>query len=76
MEKITREELLQKLNLTEEELEKAAGGSFAECKAECDEKEIMEMISCDEAFPDDESRRNDCIFAAFICHRNCVKDCE
>ena len=33
MEKITKDELMQKLNLTEEDLATVAGGSFAECKA-------------------------------------------
>ena len=75
MEKITKDELMKKMKLTKEDLEKVAGGAFAECKAECDEKEIQEMNSCDRVFPDEESRTK-CIEAAFKCHRNCVLACE
>ena len=76
MEIITKDELMQKLNLTEEDLATVAGGSFAECKAECDEKEIMEMNSCNAAFPDDDKARDECIMGLFELHRRCVLDCE
>ena len=76
MEKITKEELLKTLKLTEEDLATVAGGSFAACKAECDEKEIMEMNSCNEAFPYDDKARNECIMSLFELHRRCVLDCE
>ena len=78
MEKINKEELMKKLNLTEKELEKVPGGastnSYEDCKAECDRKEIAEMNSCDQLYP--EEVRTNCINAAFNWHRHCVQQCQ
>ena len=54
MEKINKEELMKKLNLTEEELEKVMGGSsgvgdthcFTNCVMECDADDNQCPIQC------------------------------
>ena len=80
MDKITKEELMKKLNLTEEKLAKVAGGtlvnSVASCKQNCDDREIAEMHQCEEMFLDNKEELDKCIMSLTISHYNCVKSCE
>ena len=46
MEKINKEELMKKLNLTEEDLEKVAGGSDFECEGNCWYVKSLIDLSC------------------------------
>ena len=47
MEKISKEELMEKLNLTEEELEKVTGGeSLEECYARADKQQMACLGNC------------------------------
>ena len=51
MEKINKEELMKKLNLTEEELEKVAGGSSGVYDSECFGICLMECDADDKECP-------------------------
>ncbi len=49
MEKISKEELMKKLNLTEEETEKVSGGeSLQECYARADKQQMACLGKCPE----------------------------
>ena len=52
MEKINKEELMKKLNLTEEELEKVMGGSSGVCDTDRFEKCLMECDADDKECPE------------------------
>ena len=47
MEKISKEELMKKLNLTEEELEKVAGGENISCEEFCWQQTKELSLACD-----------------------------
>ena len=51
MDKISKEELLRRINLSEEELEKVAGGTNKECRDACamqlhDTSDVDMFINC------------------------------
>lgn len=48
MEKINKEELMKKLNLTEEEMEKVAGGDIidVECRNSCTSQKAEVLATC------------------------------
>ena len=84
MEKINREELMKKLNLTEEEMEKVAGGrlsSFQKCQWPSYEACIA---NCDAVYEENEyhcthyaapSRYDECVKEANDYHCECITHC-
>ena len=56
MEKISKEELMKKLNLSEEELEKVAGGGLS-CMEACEEAEHEMVMYCNHHYCNLYSRR-------------------
>ena len=84
MEKINKEELMKKLNLTEEELEKVAGGtmvnSVASCREYCDDLDIKQMDTCEQMYQDHiittREGLDECIMSSYTSHINCLKACE
>ena len=80
MDKINKEELMKTLDLTEEEQEKVAVGTFVNsvesCLQNCDEQEIEEMKRCEELFLNNKEELDKCIMSLTTSHYKCRKSCE
>ena len=76
MDKITREELMKKLNLTEEEQEKVAGGYYdVECGHWCIYLRDTAMAGCLADYDEDDYRYRICVIKAQNIENECQSEC-
>ena len=76
MEKINREELMKKFNLSEEDLEKVAGGTGTEevCRGMCDMERDHNLAIC-EKHPKDSPDYTMCTNLIMTGYNNCLNLC-